>query len=254
MRKGTKQVMALVSMIFILVVPLAYAQTEDPGYKILVDSTGLYSGNCSKCGTYNSGRSSCSSCGSVFSNAKKQREIEITTEDQQKITAIAMNAFLDTDVRTAAVNKILDQVILEDIARKAGIWDVRDAAANTLNDKTLAASINVDLAKNDNDMYMRAGAVEKLSDQDLLTYIAKNEKESYVRSLAVKKLSDQTVLLDIIQNDKNSIVRVEAIKKLTDKLSLLFIYNKSNLNNDRLSERIAAKERLNELLNPLYKK
>jgi geranylgeranyl pyrophosphate synthase len=91
-------------------------------------------------------------------------------------------------------------------------------------------------------------AVNKLTDQTILTDLARNNKSVFVRKAAVEKLTDQSILADIARNDKNPTVSRAAIEKITDQIlakKLLAEYNaKIKASIDRYeAENTARKER-----------
>jgi hypothetical protein len=74
-------------------------------------------------------------------------------------------------------------------------------------------------------------AVEKITDQALMTKLAKVAKKAKhwkVRKAAVEKLTDQTVLADIAKNDINWRVRKAAVEKLTERTALIDVARNSN--------------------------
>jgi hypothetical protein len=100
--------------------------------------------------------------------------------DQSDLTEIAKNEKQYLDVRRAALKKIIDQAVIEDIAQNAG------------------------------EMWVRYAAVERLTNQSLLTKIEDSDRDDMVRSAAVSKLTDSTLLTRIIKTDVSVIVRASA--------------------------------------------
>lgn len=91
----------------------------------------------------------------------------------------------------------------------------RDAVERLRNQRMLA-----EVARKDENLKIRQRAVEKLCDSAALAEVALNEKDGYTRGIATKKLTDQTVLAEIARRDKNEFVRGEAVEKLTDQTVL----------------------------------
>ena len=77
--------------------------------------------------------------------------------------------------------------------------------------------------------YVRAEAVSKPTDQNVLIDIARNDNNRNVREVAVFKLTDQKVLADIAQNDKDKYVREAAANKMTNQGESFRIINESSL-------------------------
>lgn len=86
-------------------------------------------------------------------------------------------------------------------------------------EKIIENSINQDIlsdiAKNNPYYRIRDKAVEKITSEDLLTWIAFNDKESDVRRSAINNpnLTKQDVLIQSAKNDTNKYVRLDSIKK-----------------------------------------
>lgn len=79
-----------------------------------------------------------------------------------------------------------------------------------------------DIAVNDPDEYVRAAAMEELTDQALLADLAVNGPVSFIRKAAVEKLTDTSVLASVLKYDQ-SCVRMAAVKKLTDPAILEYV-------------------------------
>jgi len=59
-------------------------------------------------------------------------------------------------------------------------------------------------------------AIEKITDQALLTEIALTAKDSWFGCAAVKKITDQTLLAKIVLKSHDESLRRSAIRKITD--------------------------------------
>jgi hypothetical protein len=122
-----------------------------------------------------------------------------------------------------AVEKLTDQALLADIAKKVkddkavrrAAASKRVAAVKDLTDQTLLAKI----ARTDKDSNMREASsdmlIDLITDQALLAEMAKTDKDSFIRLAAVKKLTDQALLADIAKTDKHYLVSGAAVKKIT---------------------------------------
>jgi len=107
--------------------------------------------------------------------------------------------------RIRAVEKLIDQARLTDIAKSDSDWEMRHAAVERLTDQALLAHI----AKRDVTPGVRRAAVENpnLTDQSVLAEIAKTDSSDGVRREAVWKLTDDAVLADITKTDGHWQVR-----------------------------------------------
>lgn len=98
---------------------------------------------------------------------------------------------------------------------------VRQQAVAMLTDQAVLAEI----AKTDEDSDVRLRAVRKLkvTDQAVLAQIAKTDQNMFVRQEAVGILTDQAALAEIAKTDEDSGVRLRAVRKLTDQALLAHI-------------------------------
>jgi len=112
-----------------------------------------------------------------------------------------------------AVEKEISQIKLAEIAKNAPLFDVRKAAVDKLIDQILLSEIVI---KNKGYHNMAVEAVKKLTDQSLLVDVAISCTNTPVLMEAVKKLTDQKTLTDFAQNSINIFPRVVAIDKLSD--------------------------------------
>ena len=180
------------------------------------------------------------------SNNEKRAIKEVGGETSQAILAeIAKNAPLKT-VRESAIRKITDQSLLADVAINYGYEESCKAAINKMSDQKQIArvaleaqspNINIIVAAIDklNDQkllervaleveYMvREHAVDKLTNQVVLTNIAKTDKHPKIRKCAIKKLIDQKVLSEIIASDEDPNVCSTALDMLTEQNALINI-------------------------------
>ena len=75
----------------------------------------------------------------------------------------------------------------------------------------------IQLALHAENRFERAWAVERLNDQETLTYIVLNDRARDVRLAALHKLKDTDVLFKVAMRDPASLVRTTAIKMLNQK-------------------------------------
>ena len=91
-------------------------------------------------------------------------------------------------------------------------WKVRTIAIQKVTDQKILTVV----AKNDENSQARKAAVEKIIDQKVLAEIAKNDKHAVVRKAAIQKVNNQKVLADVVNNDKDAGVRKVALENITD--------------------------------------
>jgi hypothetical protein len=72
-----------------------------------------------------------------------------------------------------------------------------------------------EIAKKDENEYVRRVAVAQLTDQNILAEIAKKDKGEHVRAVAINGLTDPNVIADIVKKEISEEVREFAIKKIT---------------------------------------
>jgi hypothetical protein len=91
---------------------------------------------------------------------------------------------------------------LADIAKNDEDGNVRLAAAEKLQEKSLAQTIFASIANYDKDAQARAMAVKKLSDKDLLENLANYAKDNAVREAATRKLNGEDISAEVAENVK----------------------------------------------------
>jgi len=157
----------------------------------------------------------CNRCG-------KKRNIDEIIE-QSTLADIAEYGF-DCSVRMQAVNKILDQSLLTNIAKK----DPSDLPKN----------INVSYIslQKDNNADVSFAAVVKLTNEASFVDVAKNSKSPKVAQYAVERVTDQASLVDIAKNAYcNKHIGEYAISRVTDQVLLAeFATTKYRVGGNRL--------------------
>lgn len=129
-----------------------------------------------------------------------------------KISEIAKND-KQSDVRMTAIKRITDQKIIIDIARNDNNFYVRNFALGCIFDTTLLPEI----AKS---------AIEEVTDQYDLIRIAEHPNWNvYSRIAAINKITDDKVLAEIAKEADNNKVRKSAINKISDQLILKELAN-----------------------------
>jgi len=114
-----------------------------------------------------------------------------------------------TQVRMAAIDKIMDQIVLFDIVKHHKSTEIQKASVEKISDQ----DILIEIAKTKSNDRVRSSAIEKITDQEFLIKIAKNDESSTCRSAAIINLIDQDVLKEIAYNDASEYVRLDAVKK-----------------------------------------
>ena len=140
-----------------------------------------------------------------------------------KITNQSMLANLakkeyDEKCSLCAAKRLIDQTFLADVAKNAGCASVAEYAVGKLNDQVLLADVFI----NSKYRYSSDGITEivaKKLDQTVLADIAKSNDDWLIRDRAIKYITDRNVLKDIAQNDKTMFVRIAASAKLIDRIN-----------------------------------
>jgi hypothetical protein len=189
-------------------------------------------------------------CGKLADIAKNDkadwmREYAVKKLANQVLLAeIGLNHREEDSVRAEAVKNpnLTDQEVLTEIAKNDEDEWVRKYAADKLEDKSLAQTVYAEIVKNYEYDDLRSSAASRLTDQILLADTARKDKSSLVRMTAADKLKDrnlaQSVYIDVAKNGKEKWARSEAVKRLAD-LLLLAEFAKNDKNRD---VRLAAVE------------
>ncbi len=143
------------------------------------------------------------------------------------------------EMRRAALEKLNDQAVLIEVAKKDLVGMVREDAIRKVDDQQVLA----DIAQRDENRDIRVAAVKRLTNQSILARIGRADKDVYVREAVAQSLNDQGELLRIARTDKWFGVRQEATKRLTDIAALKEIAEKD----EDPFVREAAKKRIEEL-------
>lgn len=105
---------------------------------------------------------------------------------QELLAAIAKDERVKRDYKQQAARKVTDQALLNDIAKTALDWTVREIALASITDQNVLA----DVAKNDKMWEMCKLAVARITSQSVLEYIAENYRDNSMRIRAAQKLLD----------------------------------------------------------------
>ena len=112
----------------------------------------------------------------------------VETLTNQKILAdFAINS-IDNGIRIAAIKNLTDQSILLEVAENDSFAGVRIRAAAKLTDEVNAKKIFIDIAKNEKSKYDRHAAIYHLTDREILADIAKNDEDAFIRKFAEEKI------------------------------------------------------------------
>jgi len=156
-------------------------------------------------------------------NSYDVRHKALSRLDQALLVEIAKND-KDPVLRTMAVSKLNNQVVLADFAKNDENEWARGTAVSKLTDQVLLAQI----AKNDKKAHVRIQATSKLEDQRILAGIVKNDEDKSVRVAAVQRLDNQTILTEVVRDVKHSDVRQAALSRLTDRSVLMDFAQNAN--------------------------
>ncbi|MDR2673520.1 MAG: hypothetical protein LBC18_01265 [Opitutaceae bacterium] len=145
--------------------------------------------------------------------------------DQKTLAGFAINS-LHTEIHEAAVSRLDDQNSLAEVVQKYR-WisgeGIRLAALEKITDQKLLSGF----ARDDRDKSIRLAAIRKSTDQDLLFNLAKSvrydsdEKDREIGVAAAGRLTDKKLLAEIIWNEGvHWPVQVAAAKNVTDQALL----------------------------------
>ena len=154
--------------------------------------------------------------------------------DQEALAYVAINDDYSEYICEKAVDRLNDQVLLADVAKKS--WDIfiRIAAAEKLNDKSVVQTLYADVAKNyiDHNIHFnksgstRMRAAEKLDNQSIAQEVyADIIKDDELFSWedtheAFEKLTDQKLLAEIFESVQDNETRLHALRKITNQVLL----------------------------------
>jgi hypothetical protein len=156
--------------------------------------------------------------------------------EQRELAEVATND-ADTDVRRAAVVKLTDQVVLADIVKNQDLMDdIRKVALSKLTDQAILAEV----IKNCNDYFGYTAVLDKLTDQNVLVDMAKNSENCFLVQQIARKLTDHSILTDIAKNaNKKQEFMEAAVDKFIDQTTLAEIVK--NTDKSSVAERAVNK-------------
>ncbi len=131
---------------------------------------------------------------------------------EQSISDVCLGADM------SLVNESADQGHLAKISIESTAMNRGDglAAVEKLTDQALLSKVALDAQ----DLYIRKAAAEKLTEETVLIKVAMEDTNSYVRIVAVEKLTDQSILAKVAMTDEDVYVRQAAVSKMTDQAVL----------------------------------
>jgi len=152
--------------------------------------------------------------------------------DQDVLFKIAKNDS-DNFVRDSATQRLTVQKHLSEIAQNDNYYGVRLTAV--LNENMKDQTVLEYIVKNEKKGEVRMAAADKLTDASIAqigyAYAAQFDDEWIIRQKAVEKVTNQDIITDILKNESNSSVRVIAIGQLTDKDLAIKLYTEMANNN-----------------------
>jgi hypothetical protein len=151
--------------------------------------------------------------------ARKAAVVRVT--DQAVLEEIATQRDVgigNIDVREAATNRLTDQRVLAEIAKNDRFSDVRRAAVARLTGERMLAGVAkmAECTKNDGTRDVSKAALERVTDQGLLVEIARTAPIAEVRRAAVARVTDEVVAADITKNDVDAGVCESAVARVKD--------------------------------------
>ncbi len=127
----------------------------------------------------------------------------------------------EDEICIAALEKITDTHILEQLARESLRPALHQAVAEKLETRYTAALLN------DSEQQVQESLLQKIQDPQLLAKIAVQAKKVALRVNAVDKIHDQQLLTDLLQQACGKKPALAAVKKITDPGFLQIIADKA---------------------------
>lgn len=180
-------------------------------------------------------------------------------KDQKLLVDIAKKA-KDGDIRLMAVKQVTDQVVLVDLWEHEKDKRVRDVILDKINDShPIKQKYYAMEAKTSDGIFLNVPHVpiydavtrSKLTDQTLLADVAKNAKSSEVSKRVAEKLVKQDLLFDVAMNSKHGMAAEVAASKLNNQKQIVEVLKKSKLRDARLA--VVKKVKDIEVLKALVK-
>ena len=160
--------------------------------------------------------------------------------DQKSLADVAKSD--KGDFRKKAVEKLRDQQVIGDVAMNAKSDDIRELAANKLEDSHPSKQkYYATYAKTYDGIFLNLphvpiyDAVTKLTDQKLLADVAKNAKNAEVSERVAEKLVGQDLLFDVAMNSKHGGVAKITASKLKNQKQIIEVLKKSKFRGARLA-------------------
>ena len=134
--------------------------------------------------------------------------------DQAVLVGVVLNDD-DSFVREAAIAHISSPEALVQVIEAAKDYsrDEREAALNRLSNHP---DVLRRLAVEGKNPLARAGAVERISDQEFLAAVCRNDPHFQVTKTAINRISDPTLLADLAENSPDDAIRRLAVEKVSD--------------------------------------
>lgn len=178
-------------------------------------------------------------------------------KDQKLLVDIAKKA-KSAYIRLEAVEQVADQVVLVDLWEHEKDEWVRDAILDKINNShPIKQKFYATKVKNYDGIFLNVpygsiyDAVTKLTDQKLLADVAKNAKNVEVSKRVAEKLVEQDLLFDVAMNSKHEMAAEVAASKLNNQKQIVEVLKNSKLRSARLS--VVEKVKDIEVLKALVK-
>ena len=160
--------------------------------------------------------------GSAPGNFKKQCQ-EIIDKIQGKVPSISDIYDLASKTYVDDLDKTIDtrsqEVLIKIALNVKEDYKVRLEAIEKITDQKVLSQI----ALNDEDAGIRSTVIQNITDQKVLNQIVLKDDDSAVRLAAIPLITNQKVLAKVALEDNDSMVKKEAVKKITDQEVLIKI-------------------------------
>jgi hypothetical protein len=159
---------------------------------------------------------------------------QLDEAEQDVIAAIARNDS-DEEVRLAALRKISDQQVLEDIKNHP---QVNDTLLNAADDRLKNLLFKAVLLSEDEQSQLQA--LQRLDDEHLLADLALKVDSQEVRLQAVSRINSQEILCRLIEKQCGKTTALAALEKIND----VTLFERLSSHASNKSARLAAREKL----------
>ena len=150
----------------------------------------------------------------VWKEARNRTVREAAVEKLTDQEVLAEVAKKDGNLYILAISKLTDNKLLADIIKSVSSHEVIEEAFEKLASLHFQSDIDIlstDIAVNATDAWARIKAIQMLTDHRVLANIAKSGETGLEKEKAVGRLIDRVLLADIAENDESESVREIAL-------------------------------------------